>query len=317
MAIPKVEFNEETIRLKRLFDNVADGSCSHAGLKSGKVERVYGKFLFGPVPQDRPITYASYVMSVDGKIAFQDNEVGPLIAKTNRFDPDGAFADFWVLNLLRAACDGIVIGSGTLIKEPDYSGSAYDPDLLDARLENGKPAAPWTVIVTTTGKNIPFANPVFRCEEIPILINTSPEGFKNLEAEIPGEYYLVPLESSALQNETIAGLIAENHGKIAVAVTGEGWDTDAQELLKILRAMGMEKVLVESPTYCHHLMRKALLDEMFLNTSCVFVGGQATGIGTLGSSFQSTDHPHSEILSIHMHSPHFIYTRHKMLYGAK
>lgn len=317
MTIPKVDFNEETIRLKRLFDNVADGSCSHAGLKCEKVDKVYGKFLFGPVPQDRPITYASYVMSVDGKIAFEDNEVGPLIAKTNRFDPDGAFADFWVLNLLRAACDGIIIGSGTLIKEPDYSGSAYDPDLLDARLENGKPAAPWTVIVTTTGKNIPFANPVFRCEEIPILINTSPEGIKNLEAEIPGEYYLVPLASSALENETIAGLIAENHGKTAVAVTGEGWDTDAQELLKILRAMGMEKVLVESPTYCHHLMRKALLDEIFINTSCVFVGGQATGIGTLGSSFPSTDHPHSEILSIHMHSPHFIYTRHKMLYGAK
>ncbi len=317
MTIPRVEFNEETIRLKRLFDNVDDGNYSHAGLKCEKVDRVYGKLLFGAVPQDRPITFASYVMSVDGKIAFEDNEVGPLIAKTNCFDPDGAFADFWVLNLLRAACDGIIIGSGTLIKEPDYSGSAYDPDLLVARLENGKPAAPWTVIVTTTGKNIPFGNPVFQCDEIPILINTSPEGLKNLESELPGEYYLLPLVNSESEKEAITSLIAENHGKTAVAVTGEGGDTDSQKLLKILRAMGMEKVLVESPTYCHHLMRNALLDEVFINTSCVFVGGQATGIGTFGSSFPSTDHPHSEILSIHMHSPHFIYTRHKMLYRTK
>ena len=317
MTIPKVEFNEEVIRLQRLFDNESDGSYTNAGLKCGKVDRVYGKFLFGPVPEDRPIIYASYVMSVDGKIAFEDNEVGPLIAKTNHFDPDGAFADFWVLNLLRAACDGIIIGSGTLIKEPDYSGSAYDPDLLEARLENGKSAAPWTVIVTTTGKKIPFGNPVFRSEEIPVLINTSPEGFKNLEKEIPGEYYMLPLVNSASDKEAIRSLMEDNQGKTAVAVTGEGWNTDSLALLKILRAMGMEKVLIESPTYCHHMMQEALLDEIFINTSCVFVGGQATGIGTFASSFPSTDHPHSEILSIHMHSPHFIYTRHKMLYGAR
>ena len=30
----------------------------------------------------------------------------------------------------------------------------------------------------------------------------------------------------------------------------------AAEMLKVLRAMGMEKVLVESPTYCHHMMRE-------------------------------------------------------------
>lgn len=88
-------------------------------------------------------------------------------------------------------------------------------------------------------------------------------------------------------------------------------------MLKVLRAMGMEKVLVESPTYCHHMMREGLLDEIFINTSCIFVGGQATGIGTSSKSFPSTDHPHSEIVTMHMHSPHFIYTRYKMLYGIK
>ena len=117
--------------------------------------------------------------------------------------------------------------------------------------------------------------------------------------------------------ESLKELIAENEGKIAVLVTGEGKNTDAAEMLKVLRAMGMEKVLVESPTYCHHMMREPLLDEIFINTSCIFVGGQATGIGTSSKSFPSTDHPHSEIVTMHMHSPHFIYTRYKMLYGIK
>ena len=157
MSIPQVEFDANAIRLERIFDNTEKMGYVNDGLVCEKVNNVYGKLMFGEVPEDRPITYASYVMSVDGKIAFEDNEVGPMIAKTNHLDKDGATADFWVLNLLRANCDGIIIGSGTMIKEPDYSGSAYDPDLLQARIDNGKSVAPWTVIVTTTGTDHPHS----------------------------------------------------------------------------------------------------------------------------------------------------------------
>ena len=164
MAIEKIEFDENVIRLNT-FDNTEKMGYTNEGIVCNKVDKVYGKLMFGQVPDDRPITYASYVMSVDGKIAFEDNEIGPLIAKKNHLDADGAFADFWILNLLRANCDGIIIGSGTLIKEPDYSGSAYDPDLLQGRLDNGKLIAPWTIVVTTSGKKIPFENDVFKTEE--------------------------------------------------------------------------------------------------------------------------------------------------------
>lgn len=317
MAIEQVQFDADVIRLQRLFDNTEKMGYTKAGLECKKVDDVYGKLMFGEVPEDRPITYASYVMSVDGKIAFEDDEVGPLIAKKNCMDADGAFADFWILNLLRANCDGIIIGSGTLIKEPTYSGSAYDPDLIQARIDNGKPLAPWTVIVTTTGKKIPFGNPVFQSEEIPVVVATSPDGFENLKTEITKEYYRLPCIHSKEDQQEIQKRIKENPGKIAVIVTGHDSETDSHEMLKVLRCMGIEKALVESPTYCHHMMKEGLLDEIFINTSCLFVGGQATGIGTSSTSFTSTDHPHSEIVSIHMHSPHFIYTRYKMLYGLK
>ena len=109
MSIPQVEFDANAIRLERIFDNTEKMGYVNDGLVCEKVNNVYGKLMFGEVPEDRPITYASYVMSVDGKIAFEDNEVGPMIAKTNHLDKDGATADFWVLNLLRANCDGIII----------------------------------------------------------------------------------------------------------------------------------------------------------------------------------------------------------------
>ena len=317
MAIPQVKFNREEIRLNKIFDNTGKMKYTNPGVQCEEVQEVYGDLMFGDVPESRPITYASYVMSIDGKIAYEDNEVGPMIAKKNLLDAGGASADFWVLNLLRANCDGILIGSGTLIKEPDYSGSAYDPELLSARKEEGKPTAPWTVIVTKTGKKIPFGNPVFSSEEIPVVVATSPEGFKNLKQEIRKEYYVLPPADSEVHKDEIKQKLKDNRGKIAVIVTGTGHETDSRELLCILRVMGMEKVLIESPAYCHHLMKEDLLDEIFINTSCVFVGGSATGIGTNGQSFLSTDHPHAEIVSIHMHSPHFVYTRYKMIYGLK
>lgn len=311
MALPIVHFDTEEIKLSMLFDNTKKMGYITDSLKCKKIEDVYGKLMFGDIPEDRPITYASYVMSIDGKIAFEDSYVGPLIAKMNHLDPGGAKADFWVLNMLRGVSDGIIIGSGTLIKEPDYTGSVFDEDIVNARVEAGLPIAPWTVIVTATGTKIPFENDVFVDGDVSILINTSPNGFENLKKEITKPYFILDYTDI----NTIKKQIEDNVNSIPIVITGEENNTDAETLLRVLKAMGMDRVLIESPTYCHHLMETALLDEMFLNTSCIFVGGDCASIGGYSEPFTSVNHPHTEIVSIHMHSPHFIYTRHKLIYG--
>lgn len=317
MALPEVVFDAKKIKLDCILDHTEELGYRYPNFSCPKIEEVYGELKFRQKPEGRPLTYASYVMSIDGKIAFQDNEVGPLIAKNNALDPVGAFADFWILNMLRGNCDGIIIGAGTLIKEPDYSGSAYDRDIIEARLNAGKPIAPWTVVVTRSGKNIPFTNPVFSYEEIPVLIATSPAGYLNLKKEITKDFFLLPTAKNETDYRIIEDLLKDNPGKIAVTITGSGSMTDANELLKILSAMGMEKVLVESPAYCHQLMTESLLDEIFIDTSCVFVGGQATSIGSDKKSFTSVNHPHAEIISMHLHASHFFYTRYALRYGIK
>lgn len=312
MKIEEICFNAEQIKLSLLFSRIKELGYKDSGLKCKKVEAVYGDFVFPEKNNVRPFTFGSYVMSIDGKIAFEDNEVGPLIAKNNYRDPNGGSADFWILNLLRAVCDAIIIGSGTLIKEPTYSGSAYDPDLLKARLENGKPVAPLTVIVTRSGKNVPYANQVFHTEDIPILINVSPDGLNRLLKEVPSNH--IVLTDELLKTKKAETLIKEMHDKIMIVVTGKGEETDADALLKILKRMGIDSALIESPTYCHHLMKNQLLDEIFINTSCIFVGGAAASIGSYEKSFASTNHPHAELVSMHLHSPHFYYSRYKMDY---
>lgn len=316
MALQEVVFDAATIRLERIFDQTEELGYRDRGFPCGKVQEVYGPLLFGAKPEGRPLTYASYVMSIDGKIAFEDDETGPLIAKKNLLDPAGAFADFWVLNMLRGYCDGIIIGAGTLIKEPEYSGSAYDRDIIDARLAAGKPIAPWTVIVTRSGRNIPFENPVFQCPEIPVLVATSPAGYGPLTEELDRPHVLLPAAGTRKDREEIVRLIRENPGSIMVSVTGEHTGPDAAGLMEVLDAMGMDRVLVESPAYCHHLMEKDLLDEIFINTSGVFVGGQATGIGSSARSFASTDHPHCDMVSIHVHRRNFLYTRYRFSHGT-
>lgn len=317
MDIHEVTYDSSELQLKCIFDSTENLGYKNNGLECKKVEEIYGTLKFGEMPANRPITYASYVMSVDGKIAFEDDEVGPLIAKNNYLDTAGATADFWVLSMLRGNCDGIVIGSGTLIKEPTFSGCVYDPDLVEARVKEGRASAPWTIVVTRTGKNIPFKNPLFTGGQVPILIVTSPEGFDNLKNEIPKEYFLISPVKNEIDREKVRVLARDSMEKLGVLVTGSGDETDPEEMLEVLRAMGMEKVLIESPTYCHYLMQNGLLDEIFINTSGVFVGGRATSIGSQSRAFASKEHPHSAIVSIHMHSPHFIYTRYKLIYDAK
>ena len=72
--------------------------------------------------------------------------------------------------------------------------------------------------------------------------------------------------------------------------------------------------VVETPSYMHYLVSQKMMDELFFNYSCIYVGGQALTIGKFGKEFTSQDHPHTRMLSIHTHSDHFFYLRHKLLY---
>ena len=82
----------------------------------------------------------------------------------------------------------------------------------------------------------------------------------------------------------------------------------------MLKRFGIHRLLVETPSYMHYLVSQKLMDELFFNYSCIYVGGQALTIGKFGKEFTSQDHPHTRMLSIHTHSDHFFYLRHKLLY---
>ena len=79
------------------------------------------------------------------------------------------------------------------------------------------------------------------------------------------------------------------------------------------KKLGVNRLLVESPTMVHLFLKNGLMDELFINTSCIYVGGKALSIGQNYKSFESNYHPHIEILKLYMHSPHFMFTRYRVL----
>jgi len=284
-----------------------------------KVLDVYGKVLMPPAPEDRPYTFASIVLSSDGKIAFPDDPQGPLIAGKNLLDKEGGLADFWVLNMLRAYADATIIGARTLQAEPKGTSHVFCKELAEARLkEMGKKTdCPWNVIVSFDGTDIPLDHMVFHSDEIEVRIGTSPQGAEYLRQRMTGPYLIFgPYKSiEEVEVNQIQQRMAAAPQAVPIFATGEGNVPDSKILLYILRRLGIEKLCVESPSYMFHLLTNQAMDEMFINYSMVFVGGNIT----MGSymSFSVNDHPHADILMLGYHRSNFIFTRQKICYGLK
>jgi riboflavin biosynthesis pyrimidine reductase len=317
---PKISYETERIKLTRIFESPSLAAFGTMTTSSEKVRRVYGPLNFPELPERRPYLYASMVLSLDGKIAFEDAPEGPLIAQTNEMDPDGGAADFWVLNMLRAVSDASMgFGGGFGRKKEDSvtagmfgtdlesSHHIFDQDLEDARIAEGRNPVPWQIITSLDGSEINFEHPFLNNYPLmPFMITTSPSGMDRVRSRCKADYIVVD------DPERVSGLLEKK--AMPVIVTGEGSMPDAVLTMHILKNLGIDKIVIEGPSYCHHLIQQKILDEVFLSYSCIYVGGKALSLGMRSDSFTSRSHPHTEMLSIHSHGPHFFYLRHRMIY---
>ena len=131
-------------------------------------------------------------------MAFPDMPEGPIISRANHLDTNGALADFWVLNNLRAYGDAVIIGARTLEMEKDVWMTIHDKDLVEERLVNleKESAHPKNVIISLDGTDIPTDHLIFSQNEVPVSIFTSPQGWKNLHKK-DNKFYLVETVTDA------------------------------------------------------------------------------------------------------------------------
>jgi riboflavin biosynthesis pyrimidine reductase len=324
-----LRFDSGSIRIEPLFraeEALAEINAGSPDKAPQKVCEVYGEVCFPPAPAKRPYTFASIVLSLDGKMAFGDDPKGPVIASANSLDPAGAQADFWVLNMLRAYADAVIMGARTLQTEPDAASWVYCEELARDRIAvmRKKGPHPLNVVISFDGTDIPLDHIIFNRDGLDSVIATSEAGGVYLDKALGKRRHRIfgPYRDASAIAGSFGGeapsdlaeirLAVEDPEVLPILLTGSGGQPDSELLLLALRLAGVERLCIESPSYMWHLLNNGTMDEMFINYSTLFAGGSAS-LG-IAAPFTSRVHPQAELLMMGIHRRNFIYTRQKLRY---
>lgn len=191
----------------------------------------------GGIGFEAPRLYANFVQTVDGVVAI------PELEKSNALVADGSAADKFVMGLLRATADAVLIGSGTMLASPRgmWRPAGVYPRAAEAFAELGDPA----VAVVSSGASLDANHPVLQ------------------------RAVLLTTEKGA---EQFAGVLPD-----VVAVNDGDW-VDLRAAVDVLRERGHARILSEAgPTVFGSLLADALVDELFLTVSPVLAGRLEVG----------------------------------------
>ena len=122
----RIPMKAEEVLCSTVYESEALKEFTEEPVKSPKIEEVYGHLKFPKAPADRPYVYASFITTIDGKIAFQDARDSALLQTNNFLDKTGGNAPFFVFMLQRAAADAVICGAGTMREEPNMTVHLYD-----------------------------------------------------------------------------------------------------------------------------------------------------------------------------------------------
>lgn len=221
-----------------------------------ELERRYGGGLAIPLRPDRPAVIANFVSTLDGIVALGSGQLagGGLISGFH--EPDR-----FVMGLLRAVADVIVIGAGTLRGSdahrwtPAHVHPASAASFAAWRESMGLAPVPTTMIVTAGGE-IPMDHPGLADPAIPVIIATTPAGARRVAASEPPDH-------------------------VAVRVAATESALAAKDVLAFAREAGARLVLTEGgPHLLGSFLDADLLDELFLTMSPQLVGrGTAERLG--------------------------------------
>ena len=188
-----------------------------------------------------PRVYANFVETIDGVVAIPDVE------RSNAVVADESEADKFVMGLLRAFADVVVVGSGTLLASPrgTWRADKVHPPAADAfaelRRRLGKSEHPAVAILTAGGSFDPTHS---------IL-----------------ERGAIVLTTTSAARELVAPPATE------VVAVNDGDSVDPAMAVAALRARGFETILSEGgPTLFTSLLAAGVVHELFLTISPLLAG---------------------------------------------
>jgi riboflavin biosynthesis pyrimidine reductase len=196
----------------------------------------------GTLGFEEPRLFANFVASADGVVAI------PSLPMSNKLIAAGSSADRFVMGLLRACSDVVVIGSGTLLASGRglWTAEQAFPDAAEGfaelRRRLGRPSEPEAAVLSASGSVDP-EHPAFARGGI---VLTTDEGAAFLAGKLPAGQVL-PL--------------------------GPGPFLDAAAAIERLRERGHRLILSEGgPRVMASLLAAGLVDELFLTVSPLLAG---------------------------------------------
>jgi riboflavin biosynthesis pyrimidine reductase len=209
----------------------------------------YGNLGFPPPPEHRPWIYTNFVQSLDGITSLLGEYAsGQYISQSRE--------DRWLMDLLRANADAIIMGMATLSEErrlrsPESRGIVFqvvEPAMqaLRARLGKGRERN----IFVTRAENLDLSQlKAFDGDVVDAAIVTSPSGGERLRAQ-------------------------GKHHHVAIIAAGDGEILDLPAAMGMLRQeLGIRYLLCEGgPSLYGSLARADLIDEKFLTVSPIEIG---------------------------------------------
>ncbi len=205
-----------------------------------RLEARYGGALHLP----ETVVYSNFVATVDGIVAIHG------VPKSSAVISGGYDADRFVMGLLRAAADAVVIGAGTLREHSGpWTAAASSPsfadDFAELRRTEGRAADPRLVVVTASGR-LERADAL-----VGALVLTTEDGARRLGA-------------ATLEAEVVA--------------IGDGEDLDVRAAVRNLRSFGYRRILTEGgPHLMADMIGAGAIEELFLTVAPVVAGGGAPG----------------------------------------
>jgi riboflavin biosynthesis pyrimidine reductase len=186
--------------------------------------------------------YANFVETLDGVVAL------PEVPRANRLIADASETDHFVMALLRACADAVLVGSGTLRASPSskwlpesvYPAAAAE--LAELRATLGLEPQPRLAVVTGGRSSLGLPDGAARRT----IVLTTPAGAERLTPELPD---------------------------VEVVAVSDGEEVDVRAAIAALRERGHARILSEGgPTLFASCLREGLIDELFLTLSPVVAG---------------------------------------------
>lgn len=267
LSVPEVK------RLERLYANSA--------LPTRELPPALAQLYDGGLGFEGPRVYANFVSSIDGVVALPSVDASPSVISRK------SEGDRFVMGLLRASADVVLVGAGTLRAEPEHRWTPEfiypeaSDDFRDLRRELELSPEPRLAVVTSSG---------------------------DLDSESPAlERAMVLTTRGGAQRLARGGA-----SPAEVLEVGDDEYLDLRKVIRALRSRGMKMILSEGgPTVIGQLLDLCSLDELFLTISPIVIGRTRWEVrpGLVdGVDLMHKGGPTLEVLSVHRHDSH-LFTR--------